>query len=199
MKHCLLALTVLAACKGETKTVEKVVTETVMERDLLLGTCLLTLAPAAPGTGHSSVAVIETADGKRAPWIVRSFQHRKPEELEQDLHWLVAAEPPKLVEGLFPTTFCKFDHPAYATFLLGNPGEPNTIVWSGKVGALVKDEAKGVLSDEARDRGIARVLEAIAKDGGTKPQLVYLPESKDVRTPGIDGRLIDAFKAAAAH
>jgi hypothetical protein len=55
----------LAGCKGETKTVEKTVTETVIERDLLLGTCLLTLTPPGPGTGHTSVAVIETADGKR--------------------------------------------------------------------------------------------------------------------------------------
>jgi hypothetical protein len=123
----------------------------------------------------------------------------KREELEQELHWIAAPESASLIDGLLPTSFCKFDHAAFATIRLGNPGDPNTFIWSGKVGALAKDEVKGVLTDESRDRGIALVLEAIAKDGGTKPQIVFLPEKKDVKTPGIDGSLVEAFKTAASH
>jgi hypothetical protein len=190
-----IAAALLAGCTEKTKVIEKIVTETVVDKDLMLATCLLTLMPAMYGTRTSDVAVIQTADGKRYPWFVRDYQFLKPEELEAGMKWM--KEGNALITGMFPSTFCKLDGPAFATIRLGNPGE-STWLWSGEITALVKQEMKGTLDSSSADRGAELVVEALKKVGGDKPELVFLPQTKDIKSPSASGRWLDVFRKAAA-
>jgi len=195
MRTALLALSLLAGCKG--KVVEKVVEKTVMvvDKDLMLASCLLGLMPPPSGSANSGIAVIQTADGKRYPWIIRHWQFLTAEELEKSMHWMTMGD--SMITTMFPSSFCKLTGPAYATFRIGPPGGP-TQIWAGKIGALVKDKVDGTLTRDSQDRGVALVIEAIKKDGGANPELAFLPESKDVKSPSVSGDWVEGFRQAAA-
>lgn len=196
MKHIAWLVVVAAgACKGnETKPApaQPNVVPTV-EPDLITAVCAMTLLPSVHANS-SRVAVIQTADGKRHPWIIRDYQHQAIEELEKEL-WMPHANDPKLTSSKFPTSFCRLTGPIYATLRLYNPDDKQTWVLAGKLGALTKQAVeKDRLDNDSQTRGIELVIEELAKDGRTKPTLVWFEEADSTRTTGLSGSWVTAFE-----
>ncbi len=200
MKHIALVVVVVAACKGnETKPApaEPKVVPTV-ERDLITAVCAMTLLPSVHANS-SHATVIQTADGKRHPWIIRDYQHQKIEDIEKEL-WMPYANDWGMTSSKFPTSFCRVTGPIYATIRLYNPDDKQTWVLAGKLGALTKQAVeKDRLDGDSRTRGIELVLEELKKDGGTKPTLVWFAESDSTRTTGLSGSWVTAFEQLAAR
>jgi hypothetical protein len=75
MKHLALFV-VVAACKGnETRPAPPAEPKVVpiVERDLISAVCAMTLLPSVHANS-SHAAVIQTADGKRHPWVIRDYR-----------------------------------------------------------------------------------------------------------------------------
>lgn len=165
-------------------------------QQLLTAVCLLTLVPPGPSSGSSSAAVIDLGGGKTAPWIIRSYQHLTLAEVETALRVFDANN--NLIESQFPTSLCKVSGPIFATFRLGNPGEPTTVI-AGRLGKLVKETVPGTLEDASMKRGVELVLAAAKEDGANAPALVWYDIGNNTKDTGIDGRTLEMFRAAGGR